>query len=173
MEKEDLVRDGIINPTGQMPGAGVPSGVDNGLYGTSRGRDSSVPDRTRLRSRENEGTVSSFGQTRASLFSGIPESFSPFGAVNRIGASGGTSSGMSSSGDNAQVLTAMANAEVRRQLEERVRASMVGTNVGAEVFHIGSPGDQTGSNFQSVRSRSTRSLSHPTTSPVSFGPVND
>ena len=65
----------------------------------------------------------------------------------------------------------MANAEVRRQLEERVRASMVGTNVGAEVFHIGSPSDQTGSDFQSVRSRSTHSLSHPTTSPVSFGPI--
>ena len=65
----------------------------------------------------------------------------------------------------------MANAEVRRQLEERVRASMVGTNVGAEVFHIGSPSDQIGSDFQSVRSRSTHSLSHPTTSPVSFGPI--
>ena len=91
--------------------------------------------------------------------------------MNRIGASAGVSSGMSSSGDNAQVLTAMANAEVRRQLEERVRASMVGTNVGAEVFHIGSPSDQTGSDFQSVRSRSTHSLSHPTTSPVSFGPI--
>ena len=48
---------------------------------------------------------------------------------------------------------------------------MVGTNVGAEVFHIGSPSDQTGSDFQSVRSRSTHSLSHPTTSPVSFGPI--
>ena len=91
--------------------------------------------------------------------------------MNRIGASGGTSSGMSSSGDNAQVLTAMANSEVRRQLGERVRASMVGTNVGAEVFHIGSPSDQTGSDFQSVRSRSTHSLSHPITSPVSFGPI--
>ena len=65
----------------------------------------------------------------------------------------------------------MANAELRRQLEERVRASMIGTNVGAEVFHIGSPSDQTGSDFQSVRSRSTHSLSHPTTSPVSFGPI--
>ena len=74
--------------------------------------------------------------------------------INRIGASGGTSSGMSSRGDNAEVLTEMANAEVRRQLEERVRASMVGTSVGAEVFHIGSPSDQTGSDFQSVRSRS-------------------
>ena len=38
-------------------------------------------------------------------------------------------------------------------------------------FHIGSPSDQTGSDFQSVRSRSTHSLSHPTTSPVSFGPI--
>ena len=59
-------------------------------------------------------------------------------------------------------------------MEERVRASMVGTSVGAEVFHIGSPSDQTGSEtgsdyFPSVRSRSTHSLSHPTTSPVSFG----
>ena len=48
---------------------------------------------------------------------------------------------------------------------------MVGTNVGAEVFHIGSPRIQTGSDFQSVRSRSTHSLSHPTTSPISFGPI--
>ena len=100
-----------------------------------------------------------------------PRSKSPFGAVNRIGASEGASSGVSSGGDNAEVLTAMANAEVRRQLEERVRASMVGTNVGAEVFHIGSPSDQTGSDFQSARSRSTQGLSHPTTSPVSCGPV--
>ena len=108
---------------------------------------------------------------RPSLFSSYPVNFSPFSAVNQIGASGGVSSGVSS-GDNAQILTQMANAEVRRQLEERVRASMVGTNVGAEVFHIGSPSDRTGSEFQSVRSRSTHSLSHPTTSPaVSFGPI--
>ena len=46
---------------------------------------------------------------------------------------------------------------------------MVGTNVGTEVFHIGSPSDQTGSDFQSVRSRSTHSLLHPTTSPVLLG----
>ena len=39
---------------------------------------------------------------------------------------------------------------------------MVGTNVGAEVFHIGSPSDQTGSDFQGVRSRSTQGLTHPT-----------
>ncbi len=37
--------------------------------------------------------------------------------MNRIGASGGASSG----GGNAEVLSEMANAEVRRQLEERVR----------------------------------------------------
>ena len=104
------------------------------------------------------------GVDRPSLFSSFPVS------VNRIGASGGVSSG-ASSGDTAQILTEMANAEVRKQLEERVRASMVGTNVGAEVFHIGSPSDQTGSDFQSVRSRSTHSLSHPTTSPASFGPI--
>ena len=43
--------------------------------------------------------------------------FTPFSAVNRIGASEGVSSG-ASSGDTAQILTDMANAEVRRQLEE-------------------------------------------------------
>ena len=134
------------NPGSQLPGTGVQAGFESGLYGSSRRRDHSVPERSRLRT------------------------FSPFSTVNQIGASGGVSSGVSS-GDNAQILTQMANAEVRRQLEERVRASMVGTNVGAEVFHIGSPSDQTGSDFQSVRSRSTHSLSHPTTSPVSFGPI--
>ena len=43
--------------------------------------------------------------------------------------------------------------------------------MGAEVYHIGSPTGQPGSDFQSVRSHSTQSYSHPTTSPVSFGPV--
>ena len=38
------------NPKGQLLGADIPSGVDSDLYGTSRRRDSSVPDRTRLRS---------------------------------------------------------------------------------------------------------------------------
>ena len=120
---------------------------------------------------DGSAALPSSGVDRPSLFSSsYPVNFSPFSAVNQIGASGGVSSGVSS-GDNAQILTQMANAEVRRQLEERVRASMVGTNVGAEVFHIGSPSDQTGSEFQSVRSRSTHSLSHPTTSPASFGPI--
>ena len=116
---------------------------------------------------DGSAALPSPGVDRPSLFSSFPGSFS---AVKRIGASGGVSSG-ASSGENAQILTEMANAEVRRQLEERMRASMVGTNVGAEVFHIGSPSDQTGSDFQSVRSRSTQSLSHPTTSPMSFGPI--
>ena len=151
------------------------------MYGSSRRRDHSVPERSRLRTSQSEGVstgstadgsaaLPTSGVDRPSLFSTLPGTFSPFSAVNQIGASGGVSSGVSS-GDNAQILTQMANAEVRRQLEERVRASMVGTNVGAEVFHIGSPSDQTGSDFQSVRSRSTHSLSHPTTSPVSFGPI--
>ena len=49
----------------------------------------------------------------------------------------------------------MANAAIVSQLQERARASLVGSAVGAEVFHIGSPSDQQGSEFQSVRSRST------------------
>ena len=59
------------------------------------------------------------------------------------------------------------------QLQERARASLVGSAVGAEVFHIGSPSDQQGSDFQSVRSRSTQQSlpTHPSTSPVSFGPI--
>ena len=169
------------NPGSQLPGTGLGAGFESGLYGTSRRRDHSVPERTRLRTSQSEGVstgstadgsaaLSSPGVDRPSLFSSFPVNFTPFSAVSRIGASEGVSSG-ASSGDTAQIWTEMANAEVRRQLEERVRASMVGTNVGAEVFHIGSPSDQTGSDFQSVRSRSTHSLSHPTTSPVSFGPI--
>ena len=169
------------NPGSQLPGTGLGAGFESGLYGTSRRRDHSVPERTRLRTSQSEGVrtgstadgsaaLPSPGVDRPSLFSSFPVNFTPFSAVNRIGASEGVYSG-ASSGDTAQILTEMANAEVRRQLEERVRASMVGTNVGAEVFHIGSPSDQTGSDFQSVRSRSTHSLSHPTTSPVSFGPI--
>ena len=85
----------------------------------------------------------------------------------------GTSTGGVSSGDNAQTLTAMANAAIVSQLQERARASLVGSAVGAEVFHIGSPSDQQGSEFQSVRSRSTQQSlpTHPSTSPVSFGPI--
>ena len=109
--------------------------------------------------------------SRPSLFDGSSTSFSPFGAVQNLGTSEGVSSGVSSSGDNAQVLTSMANAAIVSQLQERARSSLMGSAVGAEVYHIGSPSDQTGSGFQSVRSRSTQSLSHPTTSPVSFGPV--
>ena len=67
----------------------------------------------------------------------------------------------------------MANAAIVSQLQERARASLVGSAVGAEVFHIGSPSDQQGSDFQSVRSRSTQQSlpTHPSTSPVSFGPI--
>ena len=165
----------------QLPGTGLGAGFESGLYGTSRRRDHSIPERTRLRTSQSEGVstgstadgsvaLPSPGVDRPSLFSSYPVNFAPFSAVNRIGASEGVSSG-APSGGTAQILIDMANAEVRRQLEERVRASMVGRNVGAEVFHIGSPSDQTGSDFQSVRSRSTHSLSHPTTSPVSFGPI--
>ena len=49
----------------------------------------------------------------------------------------GTSTGGVSSGDNTQTLTAMANAAIVSQLQERARASLVGSAVGAEVFHIG------------------------------------
>ena len=108
----------------------------------------------------------------SSLLSGYPAS--SFGAVQNLGASGGasgTSSRGVSSGDNAQTLTAMANAAIVSQLQERARASLVGSAMGAEVYHIGSPTGQPGSDFQSVRSHSTQSYSHPTTSPVSFGPV--
>ena len=161
------------NPTGQLPGTGIPSGSDSGLYGTSRRRDSSVPERSRLRTSESGASA---GESRPSLFDGLSSGFSPFGAVRNMGASegaSGTSTGGVSSGDNAQTLTAMANAAIVSQLQERARASLVGSAVGAEVFHIGSPSDQQGSDFQSVRSRSTQQSlqTHPSTSPVSFGPI--
>ena len=75
----------------------------------------------------------------------------------------GTLSGGVSSGDNAQTLTAMANAAIVSQLQEL----LVGSAMGAEVYHIGSPTGQPGSDFQSVRSRSTQSYSH-STLPVFF-----
>ena len=161
------------NPAGQLPGTGIPSGSDSGLYGTSRRRDSSVPERSRLRTSESGASA---GESRPSLFDGLSSGFSPFGAVRNMGASegaSGTSTGGVSSGDNAQTLTAMANAAIVSQLQERARASLVGSAVGAEVFHIGSPSDQQGSDFQSVRSRSTQQSlpTHPSTSPVSFGPL--
>ena len=161
------------NPTGQLPGTGIPSGSDSGLHGTSRRRDSSVPERSRLRTSESGASA---GGSRPSLFDGLSSGFSPFGAVRNLGASegaSGTSTGGVSSGDNAQILTGMANAAIVRQLQERARASLVGSAVGAEVFHIGSPSDQQGSDFQSVRSRSTQQSlpTHPSTSPVSFGPI--
>ena len=161
------------NPTGQLPGTGIPSGSDSGLHGTSRRRDSSVPERSRLRTSESGASA---GESRPSLFDGLSSGFSPFGAVRNLGASegaSGTSTGGVSSGDNAQILTGMANAAIVSQLQERARASLVGSAVGAEVFHIGSPSDQQGSDFQSVRSRSTQQSlpTHPSTSPVSFGPI--
>ena len=164
---------GWDNPTGQLPGTGIPSGSDSGLYGTSRRRDSSVPERSRLRTSESGASA---GGSRPSLFDGLSSGFSPFGAVRNLGASegaSGTSTGGVSSGDNAQILTEMANAAIVSQLQERARASLVGSAVGAEVFHIGSPSDQQGSDFQSVRSRSTQQSlpTHPSTSPVSFGPI--
>ena len=161
------------NPTGQLPGTGIPSGSDSGFHGTSRRRDSSVPERSRLRTSESGASA---GESRPSLFDGLSSGFSPFGAVRNMGASegaSGTSTGGVSSGDNAQTLTEMANAAIVSQLQERARASLVGSVVGAEVFHIGSPSDQQGSEFQSVRSRSTQQSlpTHPSTSPVSFGPI--
>ena len=161
------------NPTGQLPGTGIPSGSDSGFHGTSRRRDSSVPERSRLRTSESGASA---GESGPSLFDGLSSGFSPFGAVRNMGASegaSGTSTGGVSSGDNAQTLTAMANAAIVSQLQERARASLVGSAVGAEVFHIGSPSDQQGSEFQSVRSRSTQQSlpTHPSTSPVSFGPI--
>ena len=45
------------NPSGQLPGTGIPSGIDSGLYGfshgTSRRRHSSVPERSRVRTSES------------------------------------------------------------------------------------------------------------------------
>ena len=43
------------NPGGQLPGTGIETGLESGLYGTSRRRDRSVPERTRLRTATTEG----------------------------------------------------------------------------------------------------------------------
>ena len=88
------------NPGSQLPGTGVQAGFESGLYGTSRRRDHSVPERSRLRTSQSEGVstgstadgsaaLPSSGVDRPSLFSSFPGSLSPFSAVNQIGASGG------------------------------------------------------------------------------------
>ena len=112
---------------------------------TSRRRDSSVPERSRVRT--SESGVSA-GGSRPSLFDGLSSSFSPFGAVQNLGGASGTSSGgVSSAGDNVQTLTAMANAAIVSQLQERARVSLVGSAMGAEVYHICSPTGQLTSFF--------------------------
>ena len=59
-----------------LPGTGIPSGSDSGLHGTSRRRDSSVPERSRLRTSESGASA---GESRPSLFDGLSSGFSPFG----------------------------------------------------------------------------------------------
>ena len=51
---------------------------------TSRRRDSSVPERSRLRTSESGANA---GGSRPSLFDGLSSGFSPFGAVRNLGAS--------------------------------------------------------------------------------------
>ena len=60
------------NPTGQLPGTGIPSGSDSGLHGTSRRRDSSVPERSRLRTSESGASA---GGSRPSLLRSFGGSF--------------------------------------------------------------------------------------------------
>ena len=71
------------NPSGQLPGTGIPSGIDSGLYGfshgTSRRRDSSVPERSRVRT--SESGVSAGGSRP--LFDGLSSGFSRFGSEAR------------------------------------------------------------------------------------------
>ena len=56
------------NPTGQLPGTGIPSGSDSGFHGTSR----SVPERSRLRTSESGASA---GESRPSLFDGLSSGF--------------------------------------------------------------------------------------------------
>ena len=42
------------NPGSQLPGTGLGAGFESGLYGTSRRRDHSIPERTRLRTSQSE-----------------------------------------------------------------------------------------------------------------------
>ena len=77
------------NPGSQLPGTGLGTGFESGLYGTSRRRDHSVPERTRLRTSQSEGVstgstadgsaaLPSPGVDRPSLFSSFPVNFTPF-----------------------------------------------------------------------------------------------
>jgi len=110
------------------------------------------------------------GETvRPSLFSGT-SSFSDFGSMfPRVG----TSSGEFDPNLHEQFLREM-QSDLARRMSERERTSLENTGEAgrtqAQLFSIGTPSDVTGSgDFYSVRSQASV-YSHPTSSPVSFGP---
>ena len=187
------------DPNGQLPGTGIPGDTGDSLYRSSslrRRRDASPVTRTvESVGQEGVGVV----PERPSLFSTSgSSSFNPFSAalsslrpeeraeVNQTGVS--------------DALQRYANQEMRRLFAEHLRSlpqepisssfdlfglSSRGVSAGetaqgsgvaggtSQVYHIGTPSgsENTGSSlFQSIPSQRSSIPSHPTSSPISFGP---
>ena len=187
------------DPNGQLPGTGIPGDTGDSLYRSSslrRRRDAS-PVRGTVESVGQEGV--GVVPERPSLFSTSgSSSFNPFSAalsslrpeeraeVNQTGVS--------------DALQRYANQEMRRLFAEHLRSlpqepisssfdlsgmssrvmsageTAQGSGVAggtSQVFHIGTPSgsENTGSSiFQSIPSQRFSIPSHPTSSPISFGP---
>ena len=134
------------DPNGQLPGTGIPGDGGDSLY-----RSNSL--RRRRDASPVKGTVESVGQEGVGV---VPERPSLF-----------STSGSSSFNPFSAALSSL-------RPEERAEVNQTGVSDGAsQVFHIGTPSgsENTGSSiFQSIPSQRSSIPSHPTSSPISFGP---
>ena len=178
------------DPNGQLPGTGIPGDTDDSLYRSSslrRRRDAS-PGRGTVESVGQEGLFSTSGSSSFNPFSAALSSLRPEerAEVNQTGVS--------------DALQRYANQEMRRLFAEHLRSlpqepisssydlfgmssrmmsageTAQGSGVAggtSQVYHIGTPSgsENTGSSiFQSIPSQRSSIPSHPTSSPISFGP---
>ena len=181
------------NPRGQLPGTGIRSDGENlysgnlyggsaqGVSGTSSG-SVAVTGESSSGGLSLQGNVSGSGsggassggqasacagEERPSLFSGLPP-FNPFAAA--LASLGPAERYVAEFMGASEFLTRRVNEELQRAFEAGIPSSEVYPS--PEVYHIGTPSDRTTSEgFRSVVSQRTPSVqSHPTSSPVSFGP---
>ena len=186
------------DPNGQLPGTGIPGDTGDSLYRSSsfrRRRDASpVGGTVESVGQEGVGVV----PERPSLFSTSgSSSFNPFSAALSSSLRPEERAEINQTGVS-DALQRYANQEMRRLFAEHLRslpqepisssffrmssrvmsagATAQGSGVAggtSQVFHIGTPSgsENTGSSiFQSIPSQRSSIPSHPTSSPISFGP---
>ena len=185
------------NPRGQLPGTGIRRDGENlyggnlyggsaqGVSGTSSG-SVAVAGESSSGGLSLQGNVSGSGsggassggqanacagEERPSLFSDSGNRLPPFNPFAAALASLGPAERYEAEFMGAsEFLTRRVNEELQRAFEAGIPSSEVYPS--PEIYHIGTPSDRTTSEgFRSVVSQRTPSVqSHPTSSPVSFGP---